>query len=205
MNTYNPTVHAVINASFDALGQLTEMVQRADGSDSRSLIFGFPKKSGQARPSISYEIFAGGSGASSSNHGLTGCHVNQTNGRITPIEILETEYPLRITEFSVLKKSGGQGLFAGGDAFRRVYQSMEDGIRLSIRSSRHQIPPRGVSGGEDGRPGRAVLYPDGESQILSSREVNIPLECGESFALDTPSGGGCGDLSELSQGSSRVA
>ena len=205
MNTYNPTVHAVINASFDALGQLTEMVQRADGSDSRSLIFGFPKKVGQSRPSISYEIFAGGSGASSTNRGLTGCHVNQTNGRITPIEILETEYPLRITEFSVLQNSGGQGLFAGGDAFRRVYQSMEDGIRLSIRSSRHQIPPRGVAGGEDGRPGKAVLYPDGESQILSSREVNIPLDRGESFALDTPSGGGCGDLSELSQGSSRVA
>ena len=82
---------------------------------------------------------------------------------------------------------------------------MEDGIRLSIRSSRHQIPPRGVAGGEDGRPGKAVLYPDGESQILSSREVNIPLDRGESFALDTPSGGGCGDLSESSQGSSRVA
>ena len=43
MNTYNPTVHAVINSGFDALGQMTEMVQRADGSDSRSLIFGFPK------------------------------------------------------------------------------------------------------------------------------------------------------------------
>ena len=205
MNTYNPTVHAVINASFDALGQLTEMVQRADGSDSRSLIFGFPKKVGQSRPNISYEIFAGGSGASSTNGGLTGCHVNQTNGRITPIEILETEYPLRITEFSVLQNSGGQGLFAGGDAFRRVYQSMEDGIHLSIRSSRHQIPPRGVGGGEDGRPGRAALYPDSETKILSSREVNIPLNHGESFVLDTPSGGGCGDPSELSQGSSQVA
>ena len=205
MNTYNPTVHAVINSGFDALGQLTEMVQRADGSDSRSLIFGFPQKRDEVRPSISYEIFAGGSGASSSNPGLTGCHVNQTNGRITPIEILETEYPLRITEFSVLKNSGGQGLFSGGDAFRRVYQSLEDGIRLSIRSSRHQIPPRGVSGAEDGKPGKATLYPDGESKLLSSREVNIPLNRGESFALDTPSGGGCGNLSESSQGSTRVA
>ena len=205
MNTYNPTVHAVINATFDALGQLTEMIQRADGSDSRSLIFGFPKKSNETGPTISYEIFAGGSGASSVNRGLTGCHVNQTNGRITPIEILETEYPLRITEFSVMKNSGGRGLFSGGDAFRRVYQALENGIRLSIRSSRHQIPPRGVGGGEDGKPGSAVLYPDGESKLLSSREVNVPLNRGESFALDTPSGGGCGDLSEFGQKSTRVA
>lgn len=205
MNTYNPTVHAVINASFDALGQLTEMVQRADGSDSRSLIFGFPKKLDEVKPSISYEIFAGGSGASGATKGLAGCHVNQTNGRITPIEILETEYPLRITEFSVLKDTGGRGLFAGGDAFRRVYQSLVDGIRLSIRSSRHQIPPRGAGDGEDGRPGRAILHPDGDPKLLSSREINIPLNNGESFALDTPSGGGCGKESELLKKHTRVA
>ena len=205
MNTYNPTVHAVINASFDALGQLTDMVQRADGSDSRSLIFGFPKKVNEARPSISYEIFAGGSGASSANQGSTGCHVNQTNGRITPIEILETEYPLRITEFSVLKNTGGRGTFSGGDAFRRVYQSLADGVRLSIRSSRHQIPPRGVVGGEDGKPGRAILNPDAEPKLLSSREVNIPINFGESFALETPSGGGCGESSESINGTKSVA
>ena len=35
MNTYNATVHAVINASLDALGQLGQAAQRADGSDSR--------------------------------------------------------------------------------------------------------------------------------------------------------------------------
>jgi len=205
MNTYNPTVHAVINASFDALGQLTEMVQRADGSDSRSLIFGFPKKANEARATISYEIFAGGSGASSANQGSTGCHVNQTNGRITPIEILETEYPLRITEFSVLRNTGGRGLFSGGDAFRRVYQSLENGILLSIRSSRHQIPPRGVVGGEDGKPGRAILNPDSDSKLLSSREVNVPINRGESFALETPSGGGCGESSELIKGKKSVA
>lgn len=196
MNTYNPTVHAVINASFDALGQLAATVQRADGSDSRSLIFGIPKKLNEDKPSISYEIFAGGSGASSMNQGLTGCHVNQTNGRITPIEILETEYPLRIIEFKVLKSTGGRGLFDGGDAFRRVYQSLADGIRLSIRSSRHQIPPRGVMGGEDGQPGNAVLNPNDKSEILSSREINIPLNRNQTFLLDTPSGGGCGEPSK---------
>ena len=198
MNTYNPTVHAVVNAGFDALGQLAPTVQRADGSDSRSLIFGFARTKMNSRPTISYEIFAGGSGASSVNDGLTGCHVNQTNGRITPIEILESEYPLRILEFSVLKGSGGRGLHLGGDAFRRVYQSLEDGIRLSIRSSRHLIPPRGVNGGQDGMPGNAILDPYGQSSTVSSREVNIPLNSGHTFALDTPSGGGCGRVNDSS-------
>ena len=96
-------------------------------------------------------------------------------------------------------------LFSGGDAFRRVYQSLADGIRLSIRSSRHQIPPRGVVGGGDGKPGRAILNPDGEPKLLSSREVNIPINFGESFALETPSGGGCGESSESIDGTKSVA
>jgi len=192
MNTYNPTVHAVINASLDALGQLGQAAQRADGSDSRSLIFGFSRPEGDVGSAISYEIFAGGSGASADYDGLTGCHVNQTNGRITPIEILETEYPLRIQQFSVLPGSGGEGEHRGGDAFRRDYEILMDQTRLSIRSSRHAIAPRGVVGGEDGRPGAASLNPNGDSRPLSAREVNIPLNAGDVIRLDTPSGGGCG-------------
>ena len=192
MNTYNATVHAVINASLDALGQLGQAAQRADGSDSRSLIFGFSRPEGDVGSAISYEIFAGGSGASAGFDGLTGCHVNQTNGRITPIEILETEYPLRIRQFSVLHDSGGEGEHRGGDAFRRDYEILMDQTRLSIRSSRHAIAPRGVAGGGDGRPGAACLNPDHDAKSLSAREVNIPLGAGDVVRLDTPSGGGCG-------------
>ena len=131
--------------------------------------------------------------------------MNQTNGRITPIEILETEYPLRITEFSVLRirvvrvfslvVTRSEGFT---NRWRMEYVSRYD--RRDIR-----FHPEASLAAKTAGPGKAVLYPDGETKILSSREVNIPLNRGESFALDTPSGGGCGDPSELSQGSSRVA
>ena len=199
MNTYNPTVHAVINAGLDALGQIAPSSRRADGSDSRSLIFGFQRKKNAPGSAISYEIFAGGSGATAETPGLPGCHVNQTNGRITPIEILETEYPLRIRQFSVLKETGGKGSSQGGDAFRREYESLTNGTQFSIRSSRHQIAPRGVSGGEDGRPGQAILNPGSEQRELASREINIPLDAGDIVRLDTPSGGGCGQVFNMQQ------
>ena len=52
---------------------------------------------------IQYELFAGGVGAMQGYDGETGCHCNQTNGKVTSIEMLETEFPIRAEEFKVLR------------------------------------------------------------------------------------------------------
>ncbi len=195
MNTYNATVHAVINAVFEALAGLAPEAARADGSDSRSLLFGLPadRPDPRARAYVQYEIFAGGTGARAGLDGLTGSHVNQTNGRIAPIEVIETEFPVRIGRFEPIPDSGGAGTFRGGLAFRREYEVLAEAMRLSVRSSKHVIPPQGHAGGEPGRCGDALVNPDADATRLAARASDITLSRGDVVRLDTPGGGGVGD------------
>ena len=193
VNTYNATVHAVINAVLDALGRIAPGAGRADGSDSRSLLFGLDPGRPDARAYVQYEIFAGGTGARHGLDGVSGCHVNQTNGRIAPIEVIETEFPVRIRRFELIADSGGAGQWRGGLGFRRDCEVLVDGMRLSVRSGKHVIPPQGFAGGAPGGCGDVRVNPGApDERQLSAREADVSLASGELVRLDTPGGGGVG-------------
>ena len=59
LNTYNPTVHATVEAIFGALVNIVPQKARADGCGSRSIILGGRStKAGQSY--VQYEILGGG-------------------------------------------------------------------------------------------------------------------------------------------------
>jgi N-methylhydantoinase B len=60
-------------------------------------------------PYIYVETLAGGSGASAAADGMNAVQVHVTNTSNLPIEALESEYPLLVTEYSLLTDSGGAG------------------------------------------------------------------------------------------------
>ena len=60
VNTYNPTVHALVEALFEAFSQLTPSKKLADGCASRSIIVG-GRSNKTGRSYVQYEIFGGGS------------------------------------------------------------------------------------------------------------------------------------------------
>src|SRR4051794_28248118 len=89
VNTYNPTVHATVEAVFAALAHIMPAKARADGCGSRSIILGGRStKAGQSY--VQYEIVGGGAGARASKDGSSGTSVNQSNAKIAPIEIIES-------------------------------------------------------------------------------------------------------------------
>jgi N-methylhydantoinase B len=142
---------------------------------------------------VQYEIVAGGAGARASKDGASGITVNQSNARIAPAEIIESEFPTRLLRFDLIADSGGAGRYRGGLGLRREYLNLED-ARFSIRSMKHVIPPHGCAGGRDGRTGDIVINPDGASaKRLPTRYADYPLRQGDIFRLDTPGGGGFGD------------
>ena len=49
---------------------------------------------------------------------MSGTTVNQSNARIAPIEIIESEFPTRITRFELIADSGGAGELRGGLGIR---------------------------------------------------------------------------------------
>jgi N-methylhydantoinase B len=192
VNTYNPTVHALVDAIFAALSHVAPAKARADGSGSRSIILG-GRNTHTGRTYVQYEIVAGGAGARASKDGASGITVNQSNARIAPIEIIESEFPTRLLRFDLIPDSGGAGRHRGGLGLRREYLNVAD-ARFSIRSMKHMIPPHGCIGGHDGRTGDIVINPDHESaKRLPTRYADYPLRQGDVFRLDTPGGGGFGD------------
>jgi N-methylhydantoinase B len=192
VNTYNPTVHALVDAVYDALSNIVPDKVRADGSGSRSIILG-GRSTYTGKGYVQYEIIAGGAGARASKDGASGITVNQSNAMIAPVEIIESEFPTRLTRFELIRDSGGAGRFRGGLGIRREYLNLED-ARFSIRSMKHVIPPNGCAGGKTGRPGDIWINPDRkDAKRLPTLYADYPLKAGDIFRLDTPGGGGHGD------------
>ena len=109
------------------------------------------------------------------------------------MEIIESEFPTRVTRFELIADSGGAGEFRGGLGIRREYLNLAD-ARFSIRSMKHVIPPNGCAGGITGRPGDIWINPESnDAKRLPTRYADYPLRAGDVFRLDTPGGGGHGD------------
>jgi N-methylhydantoinase B len=121
---------------------------------------------------------------------MTATHLS--NLHITPIEILESEYPCRITEMSVIPDSGGAGEFRGGVVFRRRYELLQDAIVVR-RYERAKFPASGVGGGSDGRRSHFVAVGRNGDERALEAAGRYEMKAGEGFYLDKAGGGGYGD------------
>ncbi|MFL5108079.1 MAG: hydantoinase B/oxoprolinase family protein [Xanthobacteraceae bacterium] len=192
VNTYNPTVHAVVDAVYEAMSHIVPGKVRADGSGSRSIIIG-GRSTYTGKGYVQYEIIGGGAGARATKDGASATTVNQSNAKIAPVEIIESEFPTRFIRFELIRDSGGPGVFRGGLGIRREYLNLED-ARFSIRSAKHVIAPNGCNGGRPGRTGDIWVNPATDrAERLPTRYADYPLQAGDTFRLDTPGGGGFGD------------
>jgi N-methylhydantoinase B len=192
VNTYNPTVHALVEALFAALTDIVPQKARADGCGSRSIILG-GRSTNTGKGYVQYEILGGGAGARATKDGMSGSSINQSNAKIAPIEIIESEFATRVKRFELIPDSGGAGQFRGGLGIRREYINLVD-ARFSIRSTKHVIAPNGLHGGGKGRTGDITINPGSPNEKhLPTRYADYPLKSGDIFCLDTPGGGGLGD------------
>ena len=71
-----------------------------------------------------YETLGGGQGACPDADGPSAVHVAMSNTLNTPVEALETEFPLRVRELSVRRGSGGDGRHRGGDGIVREIEAL---------------------------------------------------------------------------------
>jgi N-methylhydantoinase B len=133
-----------------------------------------------------YETIGGGQGACPDADGPSAVHVAMSNTLNTPIEALETEFPLRVRELALRRGSGGGGRHRGGDGIVRELEALEP-MRFTLISERRRHPPRGRDGGADGAPGRNLLNGD----PLPSKAAG-DLGPGDRLRIETPGGGGLG-------------
>jgi N-methylhydantoinase B len=131
-----------------------------------------------------YETLGGGQGACPDADGPSAIHVAMSNTLNTPIEALETEFPLRLRELSVRRGSGGEGRHRGGDGIVREIEALAP-MRYTLIAERRRHRPRGRGGGADGEAGRGLL--NGEP-LPSKAEGD--LQAADVLRMETPGGGG---------------
>ena len=133
-----------------------------------------------------YETLGGGQGGGPGGPGPSAVHVGMSNTRNTPIESLETAYPIRIEEYAVRRGSGGAGRHAGGDGVVRRYRVLEP-CTVTLLTERRELSPQGAAGGAPGAHGRNLL--DGAELPAKCR---VELQAGQAVTIETPGGGGWG-------------
>jgi N-methylhydantoinase B len=150
---------------------------------------GDPRRSGQ--PFAYYETIAGGMGATATKDGVSGVHTHMTNSLNTPAEALEYAYPIRLRQYSLRSNSGGQGLHTGGDGIVREIEVLTD-AQVTLLADRRSRGPYGLSGGDDGAPGRTLIVRhDGSAEDLPGK-TSVRLRSGERIRIESPGGGGWG-------------
>ncbi len=133
-----------------------------------------------------YETLGGGQGACPDADGPSAIHVAMSNTLNTPVEALETEFPLRVRELALRRGSGGEGERRGGEGIVREIEARAP-MRYTLIGERRRHPPRGRDGGGDGATGRNLL--NGEP-LPGKAEGD--LRPGDRLRIETPGGGGLG-------------
>jgi N-methylhydantoinase B len=184
------TSQRIVDVLLRALARaLPQRIPAASSGTMNNLSFGgIDPRSGE--PFAYYETVAGGMGARPSGDGLSGVHTHMTNSLNTPIEALESAYPLRVRRYSLRRGSGGAGRFRGGDGIVREIEFLTE-VRGSILSDRRRFSPYGLAGGQPGRPGKNQLLVAGRAQNLPSKVV-FSAPQGSILRIATPGGGGWG-------------
>ncbi len=138
-----------------------------------------------------YETIAGGAGAYPECDGRSAIHTHMTNTLNTPVESLETHYPLRMVKYALRENSGGEGKRRGGDGVVRELECLVD-CEVSLLTERRKIAPYGLAGGSPGSCGQNVkTNTQGDEEILPAKGT-FSLSKGERLRIETPGGGGHG-------------
>lgn len=193
------TSQRVADVVFGAFAKaIPETVAAGSQGTMNSITFGGIDPRSES-PYAFYETQAGGFGGRAGADGMDGVHVHMSNTLNTPVEVLETAYPLRVEQYGLRADSAGAGEYRGGLGVRRDITVREHEARFSVLADRQTSQPYGLSGGEPGAPGRVFRQaPDGETERLPGKSTHS-LVPGTTVSLRTPGGGGFGAPADRSR------
>ena len=189
-NTCQRIVDVVIGALKDALPEA--VVAASNGANTAAVYSGTRPESGE--PYVYLETIGGGFGGRAARDGTDGVQVHSTNTSNLPIEVMETEYPLRVSRYELVQDSGGAGTNRGGLAIRRDVMPIGHVCTFSGQGERFRHAPWGLFGGLPGKTGRfALIRGDGRASRLSGKPMSVEVPPGVTISAQTAGGGGYGE------------
>jgi N-methylhydantoinase B len=139
-----------------------------------------------------YEIAGSAYGGGMGHDGATGPGTHLSNLHTTPIEVLESEFPCRITRFDIVPDSGGPGRWRGGLGIQREYELLEDAVVIR-RFNKTRFPCTGLAGGNNGTRARFIVRIGSDKEFETKGSARVDMVAGERFLLQSAGGGGYGD------------
>ena len=180
----------LVDVILEALGRFHPARAIANAGSSSALTVAWAKgRSGQS--TMQYEIMGSAYGGGMGHDGACATATHLSNLHITPIEILETEFPCRISRFELVPDTGGAGQWRGGLSLLREYELLQNATVIR-RYDKSRFPPAGLAGGKVGCGARFVI------RVGTAQEAPMPsgryeMQAGERFLLQSAGGGGNGD------------
>ena len=186
------TSQRIVDVVLGALAQALPQVIPAASSGTMNNVAAGGFDSERNRPFTYYETLGGGAGAGPNYAGLSAVHTHMTNTLNTPIESIETAYPLRVTDYTIREATGGPGRQRGGDGLRRTYEFLAP-AQVTLMTERRQVQPWGLNSGQPGSTGRNFLTRRSGEQVPLPSKAILSVEAGDHLTVETPGGGGWGE------------
>jgi N-methylhydantoinase B len=192
VNTYMTVAVATADALFEALGDALPAARIAECSKgTNGTLSHVVSRHGQ--PQVQYELPAGAIGARHDRDGVSASKAHVANGTLTPIEVVESEFPVELERFELVVDSGGPGRFRGGLGYVRDYRLLGD-AKFSSRTGKDLTPAHGRLGGGPGAGSRIVVNPGRpEAFEVTVADGPVALKAGDVLRLAQAGGGGYGD------------
>lgn len=192
VNSYIPTSHLVFNAVMEAIGTLQpERAVAATGLGLGGMAFGYAGTRPGAASHVHYEITLTATGGTAGSDGNSAIMPMVNLESVAPIEIVESEFPVRITDFSMLADSAGPGTHRGGIGVRREMHILRDAQFVS-RLSQRRHGAKGLAGGLGPPVSRTVLVQDGHERLLPGL-IQLGMKAGDRVCIEQSGGAGWGD------------
>jgi N-methylhydantoinase B len=191
VSNYQQVNLKLVDVLLEAMGQLHPVRAAANAGSSSALgIFWAKARPGQSN--MQYEILGSAYGAGVDYDGASGTACHLSNLHVTPIEILESEYPCRINRFDLLPDTGGAGRWRGGLSMVREYELLEDAMVVR-RYDKSKYPPRGIDRGANGAGAKFTIRLGTPEEYETPSSGRFEMKKGDRFRLQTAGGGGVGD------------
>ena len=193
INLYFPTSVMIYTCVLSALGRLNPARAVApSGLVTGAVSLGY--RNG-ARPLVQYELGATGLGGTSQHDGTPIVHPMNHFTAGSPVEVVESEYPVLVRRYDIWTDSAGAGRTRGGIGYVRELQVQEDCL-LTLRSSGHRSAAWGLAGGEGPAVSRTTVNPGTPHEQRLAAIDTRELEAGDVLRIERSGGAGCGQPRE---------
>ena len=195
---------ATINSYYGMMHLVYSVIQKAFvhfdpthavatvGFGSGALASGF-RNGHTGKSTILYELMMNSTGGTSRHDGTTPVQPMSQASPNTPVEIIESEYPMRVREHQWMVDRAGAGRFRGGPGYRKAYQVLEDSVVTVRCGHQFKYPGWGVLGGASPPTPQVWLQSEGNPDRQLGPLQTLSLKGGDTLYFDMPGGGGYGD------------